>query len=68
MAVNTQLATLEEQVNFRSAIADMINIAGGICKPGQSVEDFVGVLQLSLKNDLMLNMIIETVKQKQKAT
>lgn len=59
--LDPKIADLEGKVSFRSNIKDLIILAHSVCKPGQTVEDFVGILQLSTQNDMMLDLLMEKV-------
>lgn len=52
---------MKAKVKFRDSVAEMMEIALATCEPGQSIEDFVGVLKLSLSNDLLLKMLMDKV-------
>lgn len=61
-AAEEKLQTIENRIQFRSNIEDLVVIARAVCRPGQSVEDLVGVLNLSTSNDMMLELLMEKVE------
>ena len=63
MAAENKLDQVQAQVLFRQQVAEMIDIAKAVCKPGQSIEDFIGVLNLSMSNDLLLGILMDKVSQ-----
>lgn len=60
-----KVSLLEEKIKFRGNINDLIIIAKAVCRPGQSVEDLLGVLNLSISNDLLLEMLMEKIELSQ---
>ena len=63
MAAEGKLDQVQAAVMFRQQIGEMIDIAKAVCKVGQSVDDFVSLLDLSLSNDMLLSILMDKVSQ-----
>lgn len=62
MAAENKLGQVQASVLFREQVGELIDIAKAVCKPGQSIEDFVQILALSQSNDMMLSMLMDKVR------
>lgn len=67
MAADSKLAAMEAKVKFRSAAADILTIVEAVCRPGQSVEDLAGIIQQSISNDMLLDLLMEQMERHQQA-
>lgn len=63
MAAESKLDAVQAAVLFRQQVGEMIDIAKAVCKAGQSVDDFVQLLEVSQTNDMVLGILMDKVRE-----